>query len=536
MTSDMLNSMKPVGNPILPGFNPDPSIVRVGKDYYLATSTFEWFPGIPIYHSRDLANWRMIGHAIKHVGTADLAGIPDSGGIWAPSLSYADGRFYLLYTIVHNRTGAFRDLNNYLITAASIDGPWSDPIHLNSSGFDPALMHDDDGRKWLVNMQWDYRPGHARFAGIILQEYSLDEHRLVGPVHLICDRQPLVEGPNLYKYGGYYYLMLAEGGTDWNHSISMMRSKSITGPYEPDPQPFVLTSRLNPAIALQKAGHGELVQASSGEWYLAHLCSRPLYPERRCPLGRETAIQRVKWTQNGWLRLMDGGDAPSNTFIPPTQPTDPQPRACNVHDDFDLPTIACDWQSLRVPIESSWANTTERPGYLRLRGRQSLQSHFYQSLLARRITHFHVIIETVMEFTPVSPMQVAGLVLYYDTRHHYYLRVVRDERRGLLIGVVATVGGVYTEYSSDDLVMNDGTRTYLQARIEGATVRFAASADGKQWHGFPGTYDFTQLSSDFAGGFTGAMAGICAQDLQGTYPGYFTDVAAALFARRPCTL
>lgn len=503
-------------NPILRGFNPDPSIVRVEGDYFLATSTFEWFPGIPIYHSRDLANWRMIGHALTRADLADLQGVPDSGGIWAPALSFADGVFYILYTIVHNRTGPFRDVNNYLITAPSITGPWSPPVYLNSSGFDPSLFHDADGRKWVTNMQWDHRPDHFRFAGIILQEYDPSAGQLTGPIFDLCRKDAIIEGPNLYKHADYYYLMLAEGGTDWNHSISMLRSKVLMGPYESDPQPFVLTSRTHPALPLQKAGHGELVQTPDGGWYLAHLCSRPLYPPRRCPLGRETAIQEVHWTNDGWLRLSGGDDAPKTTFALPDPTSPPSVRPTLVRDDFDEPELSADWQALRIPVESSWANTTERPGFLRLRGRQSLQSLHHQSLIARRITEFQADVETAVDFNPDTYLQSAGLVLYHDTRHHYYLRVTHDEDKGRTLGLATTIGGAITEYPNDELVINDWKRIYLRADIDGIDVTFAASADGQIWQQFPGKHDFSLLSSDFAGGFTGAMAGVCVQDLRGS--------------------
>src|SRR5262245_44417084 len=169
-----------IHNPILRGFNPDPSIVRVGDDYYIATSTFEWYPGVQIHHSRDLVNWRLITRPLRRAGQLDMRGDPDSCGIWAPCLSYADGKFWLIYTDVKRygraaQAGAgggatMRDTHNYLVTCDTIDGEWSDPIFMNSSGFDPSLFHDDDGRKYFVNMLWDHRPGMNRFGGIVLQE------------------------------------------------------------------------------------------------------------------------------------------------------------------------------------------------------------------------------------------------------------------------------------------------------------------------------------------------------------------------------
>jgi xylan 1,4-beta-xylosidase len=504
-----------VSNPVIKGFNPDPSIVRVDEDYYLVTSTFEWFPMIPIYHSRDLGHWRLIGHALTSSEHVDLHGVPDSGGVWAPSLSYNDGLFYLTYTIVYNSGGAFKDLKNFLVTSPSILGPWSKPVFLNASGFDPSLFHDDDGRKWVVNVQWNHRPHLPRFDGIVLQEYSPKHQRLVGPIFNICRKTLIIEGPNIYKHGGYYYLMLAEGGTSWEHSVSMARSKRITGPYEIDPLPQLLTSA-GTYSPLQKAGHGELVHAPSGQWFMPHLCSRPLLPERRCPLGRETAIQEVTWSEDGWLRLASGGTEPEIALSLPggvsasPWPVEP-PR-----DDFDDLCISPHWQSLRDPISPDWASTTLRPGFLRLFGRESLHSRHCQSLLARRITGYHTMVETTVEFSPHHYSQMAGLIIYYDTKNHIYLRLTHDEHVGRVLGVVQTDRGQYAEDNDSQLDVNDWSKIYLRGTIDGATLRFSASGDGSQWHTFPCNYDFTKLSADYAGGFTGAMAGICVQDLGGT--------------------
>src|ERR1700722_9072057 len=348
-------------NPVLPGFHPDPSFIRVGDDYYLASSSFEWFPGVPIHHSRDLMNWRLIGHALTRPSQLDLCGIADSAGVWAPSLSHADGQFWLIYTNIRN-TGMgrpFKDIGIYLTTATDINGPWSEPVVLNSIGFDPSLFHDDDGRKWLVNMIWDYRKGKYRFAGIVVQEYDHRQRKLVGPMTKILEKDGiLTEGPNLYKHNDWYYLMLAEGGTGWGHGISMARSQNILGPYELDPQPSVLTARDDASIALQKAGHGELVQTQSGEWYLAHLASRPLKtngknhgsPDKsdaaaahtgdRCILGRETCLQKVEWSSDGWLRLATGGTWPQvEVPAPGNLAAHPWP-AIPGRDDFDSSTLA----------------------------------------------------------------------------------------------------------------------------------------------------------------------------------------------------
>jgi xylan 1,4-beta-xylosidase len=531
-----------IQNPILPGFFPDPSICRVGGDFYIANSSFEWFPGVPLHHSRDLMNWRLIGHALMRQSQLDLRGIPDSGGVWAPSLSHADGQFWLVYTNVRTcgLGRPFKDLDIFLTTAPDISGPWSEPVVLNSIGFDPSLFHDDDGRKWLVNMLWDFRKGRYRFGGIVLQEVDHRRGKLTGPMTKILEKKNvLCEGPNLYKHAGWYYLMVAEGGTGWNHGISMARSRNVLGPYELDPQPSVLTSRDNAALELQKAGHGELVQTPTGQWYLAHLASRPLktkagrnsasspdqsaaadaHAGHRCVLGRETCLQRVEWNADGWLRLATGGTGPK-VELPAPKGLTPHPWPPSAaRDDFDATGLDTGWNSLRQPVDESWLTLGERPGWLRLRGRDSLHSLFNQSLIARRARHFEFTVETCLEFFPAHFTQSAGLVCYYDTRQHYYLRVTYDESRGNLLGIVLTDDGVYDELADGETVVNDWKQIFLRAEIERERLQFSASPDGKAWRNIGPVLDMSKLSDDYGSTlrFTGAMVGLCAQDAGGTH-------------------
>ena len=256
-------------NPILPGFNPDPSICRVGADYYIATSTFEWYPGVQIHHSRNLVDWRLVTRPLDRASQLDMRGNPDSCGIWAPCLSYADGLFWLVYTDVKRLDGGFKDTHNYIVTAPSIEGPWSDPVHVNSSGFDPSLFHDADGRKWFLNMLWNHRsdsvggkPRTPAFAGILLQEYDAAAGKLVGePVNIFAGSPlGLVEGPHLFRRGDYYYLTTAEGGTGYGHAVTMARAHAIDGPYELHPDVHLITARDDPDCPLQRAGHGQLVE------------------------------------------------------------------------------------------------------------------------------------------------------------------------------------------------------------------------------------------------------------------------------------
>ncbi|MDY7091242.1 MAG: glycoside hydrolase family 43 protein, partial [Actinomycetota bacterium] len=304
-----------IRNPVLPGFHPDPSIVRVGSDYYVATSTFEWYPGVRVHHSTDLVHWQPLGGALTERRLLDLSGAADSCGVWAPNLTYANGLFHLLYTDVATFAGGYWDPQNYLVTAPEITGPWSDPVVLHGRGFDSSLFHDEDGATWMLSMRADWRPGRNRFAGIEIQRYDPAERRLVGPARLIFEGTDagLTEAPNIYRKDGWYYLVTAEGGTSWTHQVTVARSRELFGPYEVDPGGPLLTSTGHPELALQKAGHGSLVQTPAGEWYLAHLVARPYAPSGRCVLGREAALQRVQWATDAWPSIHDGVPAGAGT-------------------------------------------------------------------------------------------------------------------------------------------------------------------------------------------------------------------------------
>ncbi len=520
-----------IRNPILPGFNPDPSIVLVGDDYYIATSTFEWFPGVQIHHSRDLVHWRLLTRPLNRASQLNMLGDPDSCGIWAPCLSYADGLFWLVYTDVKRygrtsqpgATGAsLRDTHNSLVTSPRIDGDWSDPVYLNSSGFDPSLFHDADGRKYLVNMQWDHRPGCNRFSGIVLQEYLPGERKLAGPVHLIFQGTPIgfTEGPHLYKHNGYYYLLTAEGGTGWGHAVTMARSRELTGQYELHPDTHILTSRHRPDLELQRAGHADLVETPNGETYMVYLCGRPIRNRGRCTLGRETAIQRMAWSHDGWLRTADGSGLPCSEIAPPALPEQVFPEA-PAREDFDSPNLPIDFQWLRTPWPDELFSLTERPGHLRLYGRETIGSLFRQSLVARRQQAHCYSASTVMEFEPDRFQQMAGLVCYYNSSKFHYLYVSHDRDVGKHIRVMSCLPDqVQSDTFSAPVAIPAGAPVHLRVEVDFERLYFAWRLDDGEWHRLPGPLDASILSDEAAApgtpNFTGSFVGVSCQDLAGT--------------------
>ena len=520
-----------IHNPILRGFNPDPSICRVDDDYYIATSTFEWYPGVQIHHSRDLVNWRLLTRPLRRASQLNMLGDPDSCGIWAPCLTHADGVFYLIYTDVkrYGRTtvggasgASLRDLHNYLVTSATIDGEWSEPIYLNSSGFDPSLFHDDDGRKYLLNMLWDFRPGKNRFAGIVLQEYSLTNRKLIGERKLVFTGTPLglTEAPHLYKRNGYYYLITAEGGTAWNHAVTMARSKSIDGPYELHPDKYILSSRDRPDVELQRAGHADLVETQSAETYMVYLCGRPLKNRGRCVLGRETAIQKMVWGSDGWLRTEDAIGSAQEVSNAPNLPVCTWPST-TTRADFDSSQLPIEFQWLRSPWPDELFSLTARPGCLRLFGRESMGSLFKQALVARRHQAFCYSAVTSVEFEPEHYQQSAGLVCYYNGSKFHYLFVSHDELCGKHVRVMSALpDSPHADAFTAPIPVAPGVPIELRVEVDFERLRFGFRVHGKPWHWLPEQFDASILSDEASApglpNFTGAFVGMACQDTAGT--------------------
>lgn len=512
-----------VHNPILPGFNPDPSIIRVGGDYYIATSTFEWFPGVQIHHSRDLANWTLVARPLNEARLLDMRGNPDSGGIWAPCLSYADGLFWLVYTDVKRQQGSFKDVFNYVTTAPSIEGPWSDPVYLNATGFDPSLFHDDDGKKYLLNMIWDHRARPKTFAGIALQEYDPQSGKLVGPEHNIFKGSDLglVEGSHLYKRNGWYYLLTAEGGTGTGHAATLARSRDLLGPYEMHPDVHILTTKDTPLHPIQRAGHGDIVETPDGVPYLVHLMSRPVTHKHRSILGRETAIQRCEWRDDDWLYVIQGPLPALEVEVPGT----PLPRPKEKLYAFAAGRpLDSDFQWLRTPLPERIFSLDDCPGALRLFGRESIGSWFEQALVARRQTDLDFSAATTLEFSPRNEREMAGLTAYYG-RHAFYYACVSahsdGQRELLLTGAVAENRGGHLAWLADPIPLPQEGAIHLAMRMKNARLQFYYSVTSPDdliplGPELDGSILSDEASVAVGGGsFTGNFVGMAAQDLNG---------------------
>ncbi len=533
-----------IQNPILRGFHPDPSIIRVGEDYYIATSTFEWWPGVRLHHSRDLKNWEQIEYPLSRLSQLDLRGVGASQGIWAPCLTYDQGTFYLVYTVVRSFYCNMYDTENYLVTSDNIHGPWSEPVALNNFGFDPSLFHDEDGRKYMVSMVTDHRVPKKYAGRLVLQEYDPEKKAMTGPVRDIYRGEKIfLEGPHIYKRQGWYCLFAADTGTGEGHGQSVLRSRDIWGPYEmlkenhgeqrEENEAFsILTSRHHEDILLQKSGHGDLVETPGGEWYMVHLCGRAFadrnpadagrFPNsRRYMMGRETAIQKILWREDGWPVLEAGGTTPQNEVPVPKEVSEEvlcrrEAASPLVRDDFEEKALSLDYQSLRIPMDEHYLSLSARPGWLRMYGRSGLSSRFSQTLIARRMREYCMEASACVEFEPEVFKQMAGLIFLYDCDNYLYLHISRDEDVGKCITLLKAENKKY-EYLTDYIPVREKEALYLKMETRNAITRFYYGYSEKDWQEIGPLINASFLSDEACGEgwFTGAMIGICCQDMTG---------------------
>lgn len=474
-------SMARYQNPILSGFYPDPSVCRVGGDYYLVTSSFEYFPGVPIFHSRDLVHWQQLGHCLTRASQLPLACANASGGVWAPTLRHHEGVFYM--TTTNTSLGG-----NFIVTATKPEGPWSEPIPVAQQGIDPSLFFDEDGSVL-------YTTSH---------EGAFQSRIDVKSGKLLCEPKVIwagtggqyPEGPHLYRRGGWYYLLLSEGGTEYGHMITMARSRSPWGPFEPCARNPLFTHRSYKS-PIQGLGHADLVDTPGDDWFAVALGFRPNGYPPCYHLGRETFLSPVSWADDefpvfgnqGRLQLEE--ETPLELQVSPPSPT---------RDDFTSPELALDWNYLRNP-DAQLYSLSERPSYLRLRGStDGLDDLASPAWVGRRQCHFAVNVATRLEFQPANEGEEAGLVIRMNERHHYEIFVTR---RGAAASVVLRrrIGSLRAEVACHPLPPSEsGWVLAVEAERDKYVFRYGASeADLRPL----GEGETRYLSTEVAGGFTG---------------------------------
>ena len=398
--------------------------------------------------------------------------------------------------------------------------------------FDASLFHDEDGRKYLVSLEWETRENYEKPGFICLTEYDPHNKTLIGYPQMIwrggTDRG-CIEGPHIYRRDGWYYLMCAEGGTGYNHCVTMARSKNVFGPYEGDPENPIVTSvpgvsyerndpdhlkpkYYNPDSILQKSGHGSWIETQKGEQYLVHLTSRPFVPELRCTLGRETAIQKMKWTQDGWLRMTDGGRLAAEYTEESSLP-EHLFRKPSAKDDFDGKVLRAGYYTPRIYPES-FTDLESRPGWLRMRGQEARTSLNEVSILARKLTSVRAVVTTKMDFQPEVFQQSAGLIFYYDNMNYVNLRKYYSETLGCAaLSIVSVDNGKKDELLETRTEAPHGL-VFMRLIIEGRRYHFEWSGDGETYHRIGEDFDTTKLSDEYSdyGEFTGAFVGITCAD------------------------
>ncbi|CAH1207550.1 Non-reducing end alpha-L-arabinofuranosidase BoGH43B [Paenibacillus allorhizoplanae] len=496
-------------NPILPGFYPDPSICRVGDDYYMVTSTFEYYPGVPIFHSKDLVHWQQLGHVLDRPSQLNLDGTPCSRGIYAPTIRYANGVFYMITTFVVSATGERR---NFFVTADNPAGPWSDPFWLQGApGIDPSLFFDEDGKAYYTgNRMPPAGQQYPKHMEIWLQELDLETKQLVGPTFSLWDGAlkgiHAQEGPHLYRINGYYYLIIAEGGTGHTHSVTIARSETLTGPYEVGKTNPILTHRhLGQAYGIVNVGHADIVETQNGEWWMVCLASRP-YGGHYRNMGRETFLVPFIW-EEGWPVVNPGKGI---VELELRRPDLPQHRwsskpAC---DHFDAPELDQRWSFLRTPRGDFWS-LTERPGHLRLRLKPDSITKFENpSFVGRRQQHFSFAVRTSVAFTPGSPHEAAGLVLLQNNDFQFRLEISMNESSQTILRLVRRENGIETVLASCKL---HADRVYLKVEALEQSLRFDYAEIAEAWTLLCDHVDATILSADKAGGFVGAYIGLFAE-------------------------
>lgn len=494
--------MKLFQNPILPGFYPDPSICRVGDDYYLVTSTFAYYPGVPIFHSKDLINWEQIGHVLDRPSQLPLDGQEQSQGIFAPTIRYNEGVFYMITTNVGKG-------GNFYVTATDPAGPWSDPYYLDAPGIDPSLYFDDDGKVYYHGTR-PVPEGEKYFGNweAWLQELDLDTNKLIGePIGLwrgALRDAVWPEAPHLYKVDGYYYLLISEAGTGHNHAVSIARSENITGPYVGNPGNPVLTHRhLGIDYPIANVGHCDLVDTKKGEWWAVGLASR-IYGGYYRNLGRETYLMPVTW-ENGWPVFSIGTGKLEMSYPLPDLPYE-KPNISSVCDNFEEDQLDYKWMFLRTPKEEFYS-LSERPGHLTLKLRpEKITELVTPSFVGRRQQHINFAASTKMEFSPTSDNEVAGIVLLQSNEYNFsFIYSMVGNKK--VIKLVKCSNG---EEQVLKEVPIDASKLYLKVEAHGQDYSFYYSKTTTNYQTLIENVDGRILSTDVAGGFVGAVMGLYA--------------------------
>jgi xylan 1,4-beta-xylosidase len=489
--------MQRVINPVIPGFSPDPSICRVGEDYYLVVSSFEYFPSIPVFHSRDLVNWRQIGHCIDRESQLPGWAPWHSTGMQAPTIRHIAGRFYVTCTTSRN----------FIVSADDPAGPWSDPVWVEQPGIDPSIFQDDDGKVYYTN---SYRYKDDDGMGVVCigqSEIDLATGAFIQQPRVIWGgtggQGP--EAPHLYKVDGRYYLMIAEGGTEFGHMETLARSDTPWGPWETCPHNPIFTNR-STNRPLQVCGHGDMVEAPDGSWWMVYLAVRPIGYHWVHVTGRETCLAPVQWNADGWPVVGEDGRLPIAFDAELPHAMQPWPRGYDdaVVEKFAGQRLDDEWNFIRHPRRENY-RLGERPGCLTLLGAAtSIDSMEQPTWVGRRQRHIHCGVQTLLHFAPgdepegTGDGQEAGLSVYQNWMHHYDLAILRRRQRNWIV-LRRRIGNLVGE---EACLPVDGESLHLRVEADAHGYAFHVSADGERWQQL-GWGEARYLSTEVGGRFTG---------------------------------
>jgi xylan 1,4-beta-xylosidase len=493
-------------NPVISGFYPDPSVVRVDEDYYLATSSFEYFPGVPIFHSKDLIHWKQIGNALTRNSQLDLSEQKSSDGIFAPTIRYHQGIFYLITTDV-------RGIKNFVVTAADPAGPWSDPILIPHANIDPSLMFDDDGKVYVTS-----QAGFGADSHIIQFEINIKTGEALSEPVVICrgDGGVWTEGPHLYKIKGLYYLLCACGGTGRDHRSLVGKSTSPYGPFEMCPEP-ILTHNQLPEHELQNLGHADFVDDPEGNWWAVFLGVRQIN-NTYSVLGREIFLAPVTWTSEGWPLIDNNEGTVSRTMSAEHKDIESEAAILNTKETFKGP-LDPSWAFIRM-IDEQHISLTKRQGVLSLYGKAyTLNDDAVPTVFAgKRQQHHRMTASVLMEFMPRNYGEEAGLAARLHEEAHCKIAIKQEYNQKYIIAA-SQHGKAYTVHASKPL---ETPKVYLQIRSDEKSYQLAYSIDGLSWIQLC-SVEASILSADVNGGFTGVVIGMYAtgNGKPCTEPAYF---------------
>lgn len=488
-------------NPVITGFYPDPSVCRAGDTYYLVCSSFQYFPGVPLFESRDLVNWKQIGHCLTRESQVQLDKINSSGGVFAPTIRHHNGRFYM--TTTNNTTN-----QNFYVWTDDIYGEWSEPITVDQDGIDPSLFFED-GKAYFMSNGKDDTGGR----GIIQCEIDIGTGRKVTPGRSIWQGAGgrYLEGPHMYKINGKYLLLAAEGGTEYGHMIVCARGESLFGPFESNPENPVLTNRNLGGCEIQGVGHGDLIEDKEGHWWLIHLGFRQIgqwLPFHH--LGREVFLTPVTFREDGWFTA--GADGTVTSIVDTDRISDTvvqQDKKCFT---FENTSWNKDWCHLRVPVME---NYTLDESCLKLRGTQiTLDQADSPSFAGLRQKEFCAQISCEVHIAGGE----AGITLYMDENHHYDL-AIRRAGHGFAVIERLNIGDVKSVEKVVELQQEN--HAVLLIRAENEYYNFFIIEESEEI--FLGKAKTKYLSSEVAEGFTGVVIGLYAQDKSAASEAVFTN-------------